>query len=739
MFLNILLAFFVVVLLLIVFLLWYGLHDPNHDISPAAYPWKKGMTKAEVAQETQQLIAKMTLKDKAEQLTGSKPWFIARIGIRFALFKDRFPFNIVYSGKNDRLNIPPLAFSDGPRGVTVGHSTGFPVAIARGASWDIALEKQVADIIGKECRAVNANYFAGLCVNLLRHPAWGRAQETFGEDPHLLGEMGLALMQGVQSHQVMACAKHFAVNSIENSRFYVDVKIDERTLHEVYLPHFKKLVDNDLASLMNAYNKINGEYCGHHHELLTQILRDQWGFEGFVSSDFIWGVYDVEKGLPAGMDVEMPVESHYTFKKIKAAIQKGSITQEQVDESVRRVVSTKLKFITKEDKQTYSKDLVACQAHRDVARVSAEKSMVLLKNQNDLLPLSKTAIKKIAIIGELAKEKNTGDKGSSYVKPPYVVTILEGMQNYCSDATEVIYHDGKDIAAAKQLAQSVDAVLIVAGYRYNDEGEYVVNDPKKKGKRAKDGGDRERLTLRTEEEQLIQSISACNPKTIVSLIGGSAIIIENWKNQIPAILMAWYPGMEGGNALARILFGEVNPSGKLPFLVPTNSEQLPAFDAFADDADYGYYHGYTLFDKKEMQPAFPFGFGLSYTQFEYKNLTIKQPTIGNTEKLEASVTIQNIGNQDGEEVCQLYIGFKNSKIDRPLKLLKGFQKIHIPLGKKETVRFQIPVSELTYYNPTNRQWELENMEYEIYIGGSSDWKDLLTANFHIGNQSLANK
>jgi len=739
MIINILLAILGFVLLMIVSLLWYGLHDPNYDISPSNYPWKKGMTKAEIEQETQAILAKMTLTEKAAQLTGGKPWFLARIAIRFALFKDRYPFNIVYSGKNDRLNIPPLAFSDGPRGVTIGHSTGFPVAIARGASWDVELEKQVADIIGKECRALNANYFAGLCVNLLRHPAWGRAQETYGEDSFLLGEFGLALMQGVQAHQVMACAKHFAANSIENSRFYVDVKMNERTLHEVYLPHFKKLVDNDLASLMNAYNKINGTYCGHNYELLTQILRIDWGFEGFVSSDFIWGVYDVEKGIPVGMDVEMPVEKHYSLKKIKTAIQKGTITQAQIDESVKRVVSTKLKFINKADTQAYPKDLVACQAHRDIARISAEKSMVLLKNEKELLPLSKKVIKKIAVIGELAKEKNTGDKGSSYVKPPYVVTILEGTQNYLSDTAEVIYHDGKEIAAAKKIAESADAVLIVAGYRYNDEGEYVINDPEKKGQRAKEGGDRERLTLRKEEEQLIKAVATANPITIVSLIGGSAIIMENWKKEIPAILMAWYPGMEGGNALARILFGEVNPSGKLPFIIPTKAKQLPAFDAFADDADYGYYHGYTLFDKKGIEPAFPFGYGLSYTQFECKNLAVKQEEINHKEIVEASVTIQNIGHRDGEEVCQLYIGFKNSQIDRPLKLLKGFQKINIPAGESKTLHFQVSVSELAYYNPTNRTWEMEDMEYEIYMGSSADWKDLLSANFQVKRQSLVNK
>ena len=737
MLLNILLAFFLLVLLLIVLLLIYGLYNPNYDISPSAYPWKKGMTKAEIEQETQTLLAKMTLAEKVEQLTGSKPWFIARIAIRFAVFKDRFPFNIVYSGKNDRLKIPPLAFSDGPRGVTVGHSTGFPVAIARGASWDIALEKQVAEIIGKECRALNANYFAGLCVNLLRHPAWGRAQETYGEDPHLLGTMGLAMMQGVQAHQVMACAKHFAANSIENARFYVDVKMDERTLREVYLPHFKKLVDNGLASLMSSYNKINGIYCGHHHPLLTQILREDWGFEGFVSSDFIWGVYDAEKGIPAGMDVEMPVEKHYTFKKIKAAIQKGNITQEQIDESVRRVLSTKLKFITQADKQTYSKDLVACKAHRDLARASAEKSIVLLKNQNDLLPLSKKDLKKIAIIGELAKGKNTGDKGSSYVKPPYVVTILEGMQNYLFRTAEVVYHDGKNVEEAKQIAQSADAVLIVAGYRFNDEGEYVINDPKKKGQRSKDGGDRERLTLHKEEETLIQSIAASNPKTIISLIGGSAIIMENWKNEVASIIMTWYPGMEGGNALARILFGEVSPSGKLPFTIPQSADDLPTFDAFADDANYGYYHGYTLFDKKEIESAFSFGFGLSYTKFEYKKLQIQKVEIDNTKTLNTSVTINNIGNKEGEEVCQLYIGFKNSKIDRPVKLLKGFQKVNIPVGESRTVNFQIPVTDLAYYNPTSKQWETENMEYEVYVGGSSKEGDLLKSNFFVSSQALA--
>jgi beta-glucosidase len=278
-------------------------------------------------------------------------------------------------------------------------------------------------------------------------------------------------------------------------------------------------------------------------------------------------------------------------------------------------------------------------------------------------------------------------------------------------------------------AAEADAVILLVGYRFNDEGEYVIPDPSKEGTRAKEGGDRESLTLKPEDEKRISEIASENNKSVVVLVGGSAVIMESWKNQVPAILMSWYPGMEGGTALANILFGEVNPSGKLPFTIPSQKEHLPLFDPFAKKVEYGYYHGYTLLEKEQIEPAFPFGFGMSYTQYYYDSLSIEDPNLSGSELLVAEVNVTNAGRVAGEEVVQLYVGFENSSVDRPVKLLRGFQKIGLKPGETKKVTFKVSPEDLLWYNPETHLWELEKMEYSLYIGSSSSREDLLSAQF----------
>jgi len=719
--------------LLLATIIAIGLSNPKHPLNPGDYPWAQeaDFNPRETADS---LVQEMSQEEKMDQLRGGGVAPMIRMGVRFMLFKHSKPFPIFYAGLNKKRGIPPIAFSDGPRGVTVSLSTGFPVAMARGASWDVDLERRVADVMGQELRASNSNFFGGLCINLLRHPGWGRAQETYGEDPYLLGAMGVALMEGVQQHKVMACAKHFAANSIENSRFYVDVQMDDRTMHEVYLPHFKKVVDAGVASIMSAYNRVNGTYCGENNHLLTAILRDQWGFEGFVVSDFVWGVHEAEGGLKAGMDIEMPVTKYYTSKQVSKLLEEGSLTQELIDERAKRIITRKLEYIATPDHMDYSDVDIAGAEHAKLALESAEKSMVLLKNDSNTLPLEKESIRKLVVIGSLATEINTGDHGSSYVKPPYVVTPLEGIEKALGQDVDVQYFDGTDLEAAKSEAEDADAVVIVAGYRYNDEGEYVINDPSKEGARAKEGGDRESLRLKPEDEKLIVEIALSNPKSIVALVGGSAVIMETWKNSVPTILMTWYAGMEGGTALANILFGEVNPSGKLPFTIPADEKQLPVFEPFAKTVAYEYYHGYTLFEKQNMEPAFPFGYGLSYTGFAYDRLSILNSEIIGKDVLKAEIDVSNSGSRAGEEVVQLYIGFKNSRIDRPVKLLRGFQKVDLNPGETRTVKFEISADELAWYNSEIGNWEIEEMEYELYIGSSSASEDLNSVTFSYRNE-----
>ena len=666
---------------------------------------RKGMSDKEIDEYVDYALIEMTLKEKLDQMAGN--------GILKYVIKDhKFGVRAYPAAGLERLNIPPFLFTDGPRGVIITGSTCFPVSMARGASWDLELEEKVGEVIGKEVRAHGGNLFGGVCINLLRHPAWGRAQETYGEDPFLVGEFGAALVCGVQKHNVMATAKHYAANSIENARFKVNVKLDERTLREVYLPHFKRCIEQGCATVMSAYNKVRGEYCGHNSYLLREILKNKWGFEGFVHSDWLYGLKDTIGGITGGLDVEMPRAKYYG-KKLKKAIEKGMVSEDLIDDSVSRVIRTILKFTTREDPQIYEKSLIGREEHVKLAREVAEKSIVLLKNDEDLLPLNTSTINTLAVIGSLADLKNTGDRGSSNVRQNKIITPLNGFKNQYGDKVKITFNDGTDLDMAKNIAISADVVILVAGYTYKDEGESIPL--------LKVGGDRDNLNLHQDEIKLIKEISKVNSKSVVVLIGGSAITMEEWKDEISAILMLWYSGMEGGNALANVIFGKVNPSGKLPFTIPKNPSDLPFFDKNANEIEYEYYHGYTKMEKEDIEPAFPFGFGLSYTEYNYKNMQLESIE----DKIVAKVDVSNIGTIAGEEIVQLYVGFENSSVDRPIKLLRGFKRVALKPNETKTVSIEVKKKDLAWYNPENNAWEVENIIYTIYIGASSSHKDLL--------------
>jgi len=698
------------------------------DVSPAAYPWVERVAERGLEAVVEDLLSRMSLREKVAQLSGGSVLTLVRLGVSRYL---RGEFPNVYAGANARLRIPPVSFSDGPRGVVVGRATCFPVAMARGASWDRELERRVGDAIGKEVRDAGANYFGGLCINLLRHPAWGRAQETFGEDPWLVGEMGVALMQGVQAHGVMACAKHFALNSIENSRFYVDVEIDERPLREVYLPHFERCVEAGVASVMSAYNRVRGEYCGQNATLLTQILRREWGFQGFVSSDWVWGIHETDAAIAAGMDLEMPRAKYYG-RRLVAAVRSGRVPEAAVDRSARAVLRTKLAYAARPDALVYDGRWTACPDHVALAREVAEKSFVLLKNDGATLPLDRARIGRLAVIGKLAAAANLGDHGSSRVSPPHVVTLLEGVRAYLEGVAQVRFADGSDLARARAAARDADAVLLVVGYEHGDEGENLTSNRKPGGEHAVGrGGDRLELGLEPEEVEFIAQLAPLNAKTVVSLIGGSAILMEEWKNLVPAILMAWYPGMEGGHAWARVLFGERSPSGKLPFTIPAAASQLPPFDAFATSVRYEALHGYTLMDDRGQEPAFAFGFGLSYTRFEVGVPELSHGEIAPDGSLSVTVRVKNAGDRPGEEVVQLYVGFEGSAVTRPRKLLRDFRKIFLEPGEEAPVCLSVRGRDLARFDPRERRWEVEAMTYTLYVGSSSRPQDLQRSHFSV--------
>lgn len=681
---------------------------------------RKPMTEAQVDQWARELVDQMSTKEKVMMMTPivkSTGHFI----VEMASNGMKYNHESYQAGGNERLNIPTMRFFDGPRGLVSGEATCFPVAMARAASFDRELEYQVGHVIGKEIRANQGNYFGGVCINLLRHPAGGRAQEGYGEDSYMLGQMGTSLMKGVQHHNVMACIKHYAFNNQENTRFEINVEADERVAREVYLAHFKECVDNGAASLMGAYNRFREDQCCESPYLLQTVLKEDWGFKGFTITDFLWGSRNTEKAANAGMDVEMPSVQDYGRKLLKA-VNNGRVAEEHIDESAFRVARTVLKYESAPDPlPEYPESLIGSQEHIDLALKAAEKSMVLMQNKQEVLPFDKSEIKKVLVLGELALTENIGDHGSSRVIPAYVVTPMEGLETLYGSSVEFTHHNGDSIETVKELAEDADAVIFVVGYSHDDEGEFIARGS------IEVGGDRKSLRLHAHESQLIQQVGHVNKNSVAVLIGGSAVIVDEWKDQVSSIIHAFYPGMEGGTAIAKTIFGENNPGGKLPFTVATDESHYPEFDRLGLEVTYDRYHGYIKLDQDGNKAAFPYGYGLSYTSFTHENPTVRVMD----DALEITVDVTNTGAVTGDQVMQLYIGFDNSTVEREHKLLKGFQRLTLNPGETKTVILKCPFDKLKWYNPDTGAWELEHMEYQAYIGSSSDEEDLIKESFII--------
>jgi beta-glucosidase len=691
---------------------------------------RKGMTPDQIAQTVDAILIAATLDEKIGMMSGKGFFKLFKAsGKRWGA--DPYPAG----GGIARLGVPVLYFTDGPRGVARGQSTCFPCSMARGASFDPDLEQRIGGIIGIEARAQGCTLSGAVCFNLLRHPAWGRAQETYGEDPHLLGVMGAALATGIQTHNVIATIKHFALNSMENARFTIDVHIDDRALHEVYLPHFKHALEAGCATVMSAYNKMNGEYCGQHRHLLTDILRHEWGFDGFVHSDWVFGVRNVY-GASAGLDIENP-EPIVFGQKLADAVAAGQVEPQVVDTACRRILQVMYRFACAEDPlPAYSIEMVAQQSHIDVALEAAEKSAVLLSN-NGVLPLQKAAIKKLAVLGRLAALENTGDNGSSRVQPKYIVTALQGLRQYLGAAI-VLGGDESDLVAARSAALAADIAVVVVGYTAKEEGEYIPGDmnlgqdvPDGVADAAKDqlapvtkldiGGDRDSLDLPADQIKLIEAAHASGTPVIVVIVAGSAVMVEAWHDKASAILQTFYSGMEGGTALAKLLFGDVSPSGKLPFTVARNAQDYPFFDKAAASITYDLYHGYSLFERNGKTPRYAFGHGLSYASFAYRALKVR----GSAEALEVSVSVKNTGMVPATEIAQVYIGFPESTVERQKKLLKAFRRVALAPGETKTIHCKVRKEDLRWRN--GQHWVLEPGRYTVYAGGSSDDAVLISA------------
>jgi beta-glucosidase len=666
-----------------------------------------GLGDDEIEKKVKDLVAQMTLSEKIAQMHGNITWEHVLVEIPLGS-KRRYTWN---TPANKRLGIPGIRSVDGPRGSALGQSTCFPAGICRGASWDADLEARIGAAMGFETRALGGNMHLSPCINLVRHPSGGRNQETFGEDTCHVGVMGVAQTTGIQ-HHVMACPKHFAANNQEGNRFSVNVRMSERVLREIYLPHFKKCVDAGAASLMSAYNDLNGFLCGQNKHLCREILKVDWGFKGFVVSDWINAVDDAVAAAEGGLDLEMPAGAHYGGK-LKRAVEAGKVPESLIDESVTRLIRMKLKFISEDMLSGYDKSKVAGPEHTALAREAAQKGMVLLKNDKAALPLERDKVRTVALLGELADVANIGDHGSSSVNPPYRVSPLQGL-NGRAQGVKIVHESGADLGRARAAARAADAVVVIAGATYKDEGEggYGL-------------GDRLDLALHKADLDLIRAVAPETERLIVVLEGGGAFTIEDWKDEAEAIVMAWYPGMEGGNALADLLFGDVNFSGKLPITFHRSADQLPSFDNKAKEIEYDYYHGYRLFDKKGLDPSFPFGFGLSYTTYKYSNLKVAAQSVGKSGTIEARVDVTNTGKMSGEEIVQLYVGYNGSKVDRSVKDLKAFAKVALEPGQTKTVNLSVPVSELAYFNEAANSWEIEEISYTILVGPSSKKEDLM--------------
>ncbi|MEZ4381198.1 MAG: glycoside hydrolase family 3 C-terminal domain-containing protein [Nannocystaceae bacterium] len=650
------------------------------------------------------IVAAMSLEEQAAQMHGAS---ILPID------------GIYYAGGLAERGVPTLKMVDGPRGVSsgTGNATAFPVGIARGATWDPALEKRVGEAIALEARAKGANVLLAPTINLLRHPGWGRSQETYSEDPFHMGALAVGFISGAQNH-LIASAKHYAANSIEDTRFDVDVTIDERTLRELYLPHFRRAVDEAaVGSVMSAYNQVNGAYCSANHHLLTEVLRDDWGFRGFVESDWILGVYETIGPALAGLDVEMPAPVYFGPELVDA-VEAGDVDAATVAAAARRILRTSLCFGLDDLDAEVAGAVVESDEHRALALEVAIAGSVLLKNDGAALPLvdeEGAALAEIAVVGALAEVANLGDHGSSEVTPSAAVTPLQGLMAGAERLGGAIRPIPRDALTDEDRAAiaAADAAVVVVGLTWADEGEAI---PTKQGM-----GDRDDLRLSPSHEGLILEVAALNARTVVVLEGGGAIVARPWIDAVAAALLVWYPGMEGGHAIAEMLLGAASPGGKLPLTIPRDPSQLPPFDHEGLAVTYDGDHGYRRLDRAGDAPEFPFGHGLSYTTFTLDNLTIEPSaaSIADDAPITVRVDVRNVGEVAASEVVQLYVGAPGEAAPRPVRELKAFGKVRLEPGAAARVEMTLRPADLAYYDVDAAAWAVEPGAYTIEAGSSS--------------------
>ena len=635
------------------------------------------------------LLERLTLKEKFKLCAGRRMWYTKPI---------------------KRLGIKPLAMHDGPHGVRVDEqgktqSTYFPSTICRAATWNPELSEKFGIAIAQEVRDVGAQMLLAPGINIHRTPMCGRTFEYQTEDPYLNKKLAVSVVRGIQSQRIAACVKHFICNNQETNRFTVSSEVSERALQEIYFPAFKAAVQEaDAWSIMSSYNKINGIYGSEHHHLLRDVLMNKWGFKGFVVSD--WSAMNrttsTESCINAGLTLEMPTLNKYFPSKMKKAFDEGKFTEETLNDNVKRLL--RIMFLTGlfDEESTLPQGSRNTREHQILARKIAEEGMVLLKNEGDLLPLNMDKLRKIAVIGPNANIQTFLGGGSSTNFPPYEITPLEGLKQKCKGKIEII--DSPAMA---------DVTVFFGGLRHI------------KGMDA-EGDDKNAFALPPEQVELIKKTIKENSNIIVVMIAGSPVSMIEWINEVPAVLQAWYGGMETGNAISAILFGELSPSGKLPLTFPKYISDSPAHVSertYPGDEkvfyDEGIFVGYRHFDTKNIEPLFPFGHGLSYTNFTCENLILSKEKLTGDEILTITVDIMNSGEYPGSEVVQLYIQDFESSVERPLKELKGFKKVYLKPGERVTTTFEIDKSDLSFYSENLGKWIVEEGNFNILVGDSS--------------------
>ena len=693
--------------------------------------------KVQMEKRIEKLIKKMTLEEKVGLLHGNSKFYVAGV---------------------ERLGIPEWSLSDGPHGVraeinrhdwayagwTNDSASYFPTGTAFAAAWNPELAYRRGEVLGEEARWRKKDVLLGPGVNIIRSPLCGRNFEYMSEDPYMNSVLAVAYIKGLQSRDVACSVKHFAVNNQETNRTTVDVECSERALREIYLPAFKAAVQEGGAlTVMAAYNKFRGEFCAENNYLVRKILRNEWGFDGVYVTD--WGAaHSTVPSMEAGLDLEMGTlidkyEDWYYANPLIEAVKSGKIPMSLVDEKVGDVLRVMIKTNVLDPKKRFGPGSMNTKEHQQATYDAAAEAIVLLKNQNNLLPLDFSSIKSLAVIGDNATRKHSNGGLSSEIKAVYEVTPLEALRAKWGDKVDIRFAQGYEklstfvegsnngqssgtfssktqesdalLKEAVEVARTSDVALLVCGLNHDYDTESF---------------DRLNMDIPYGQVELIQEVVKANPRTIVVMIAGSPLNMAAVDICSPAIVWAWFNGMEGGNALVDVLSGKVNPSGKMPFTTPVSLDQSPAHalgNFPGRDLKVNYEEdilvGYRWFDTKGLPVVYPFGYGLSYTTFNYSNLNTDKKTYDQADTIQATFTLTNTGDREGAEVAQLYVSDPVCSVMRPVKELKGFKKVFLKPGESRRITLDIPVSSLAFYSEAQSQFVVEPGELILQLGASA--------------------